>query len=64
MQTTRSGRPEVAPYLQSWSDVLRQLGRRQEARELQAKARALFATGSAAGPSLVDVSQLQPKPHR
>ncbi len=64
MQVLGPDDPEVASYLQSWSDVLRQLGRRQEARELQAKARALFATGSAAGPSLVDVSQLQPKPHR
>ncbi len=42
MEVLGSDHPGVAPYLKkSWSDALRQLGRREEARELHAKARVL-----------------------
>ena len=61
MEVLGPDHPEVATYLKSWADVLKQLGRREEARELQARAQTLFAAGSARGASLVDVGQLQRK---
>ena len=42
MEVLGPDHPGVAPYLEkSWWDALRQLGRREEARELHAKARVL-----------------------